>query len=68
MDRNRFLAVIDCREGIRLGHSPNGPYWEPRFVPCTLSEEPTEAEALRVAREACDASPRDCRNPRVELR
>jgi hypothetical protein len=52
----RYRAVIDCPHG-----------GGPDLTPTTVSVENTYAEALAVAFAVAGRSPRDHRNPRVEL-
>ena len=69
MSRLRFAAVVDCRSGIEYGTDPvRGPYWQPRYLPVTISESHGYVETLAAAYAAVAASPHDCRNPRVEVR
>lgn len=59
----RYAAVVDCKEGSQMV----GNAWEPRFLTVTLAVYDSEREARREALDACYRSPRDCRNPRVEV-
>ena len=62
-----YAAVVDCRDGTRFVGGEN-PYYEDKFFPVTLSTFDYRDEAQREAEDACTRSPRDCRNPRVEIR
>lgn len=53
-----YAAMIECRTGThRLTHRG----WEDEYHTVTLSQEKTEADALRVALEAKHASPKEIR-------
>jgi hypothetical protein len=59
----RYLAVVDVHCCWRMTDSA----WEPHYLATTVSVEDTYEAALLSARSVAGSSPRDCRDPRVEV-